>query len=347
MNGISRRAGPFVVASCLCFMGCAESRSAQEAPADPVFEPRVVDVGSVLVGESKRFQSRFVNYGNEAIEVGSLEISCGCMDVEVDTKLCEPRDAIVLSGALRPQYSPGDFRHRIILHPKEDHAGPFALELIGKAVSNFAVTPASVELTPDLLAGSAGEAFVRVQNLSGKNVNLQNPVGLPTEVGVGIEKQGLGIEQETKVRITAKAISVAPVILQFQLPTSLPTEPFLTIKALIRPRNSVSISPQAIRLGVVRKAELLNRGEFKFHLAGSLLPRLRIKDVKTPDFVRLASNTTPLSETGDLVFNFTDSFSGLRLAGNIIIEFELKEAHEGMLTPFQIRIPVSGILNDD
>jgi hypothetical protein len=344
---------------CLCLLlglvsvGAAGCRKVTPPAAVPevriVAEPRRIELGSVPLGVSQDFAASFVNYGRKEVRFSAILPSCGGMEVHLEKDTCRPGERVQVTGKLRPHTQAGPFRHSI----KIRQAGPtddlLVLEVTGEAEAEVQAEPGTVLLQPNPWETGTASGTLTITNKSSEVLHLQAPLSVPKGTEVELGKLDLQPNQKTAVSVRTATASALEQDFEFQIPTSHPSQPFLTVSVKIRPKQGIQVAPKAFRLGVVPRTELLQRRPLKVRLqVEEGVGRYQIRAVKTPPYLRHLRQGQPLTEAKELQFQFVDQFPGIDLGGEISLEVErVAVTTVGLVPPrFTIQIPITGIMSE-
>src|SRR5947209_6661345 len=101
-------------------LGCSRHHEAQAEAVKPsqaglVFDPAVIDVGSIGVNEERPFLTRLENEFNSPVEIVKVAPSCGCTKVDVGSRRLESGTATELAGVFRAPDGVGRMNRRITI----------------------------------------------------------------------------------------------------------------------------------------------------------------------------------------------------------------------------------------
>lgn len=340
----------------IAVVGCGKRVSPREGESVAVsgisltdevaMEPPEVDLGAVPVGNKPQpFVAYLVNRGQSELKLGKVESSCGCMAVQIDSATCPPGGRIRVTGQIRTGQKAGLFRQTVKLIEKGELGRMFRLQIIGEVQSKIQLVPESVTLRPSISLEKPSTATFVVRNNAESVIRLQQPIGLPDGIEVRIAKTKLQAGEESEVVVTAAPTCVSEEDCEFSIPTTHPTESVLKCTIRMRPVQSVRVSPQSVRLGIVTKKQLLKRGAFSLRIGGLSLARLRLGRTLPPPFLRVTKKVE-VGDGIDLHFEFVDAFSGIDLTGAIALELERGEPKSGNQKLLRLNVAISGLLQD-
>jgi hypothetical protein len=338
--------GAWCLTCCLAALGgCGGGHKDSEyRTTGLMMEPIEVKLGRCLVGEKTPFAADLVNYGTEPIEISGMRASCGCINVQINGRVCEPNRRLTISGEIRSDSKVGQFRHIVTIREatsEKEHN----LVVTGILDTRIKLSPEVVVLSPSPARGTSGDCVVAVHNTSDQSVRLQQIVGLPDGVQARIETPELASGETGRIVFRAPSTLLMEEDHQATLSSSLAPENMIPFPVRVRPIEGIKLVPPAIRLGVVKKSYLLKQKSFKIRLIGSGLNLVEVANVTVPAF--LEGQASRSEDSIDIECRYVDRFPGLNLSGEIIVVVRVTLPQSGVKEDRVIKIPISGVLSDE
>jgi hypothetical protein len=326
-------------------VGCNQQQPAdQSLPGNQMaFAPGTINLGNVPLSSELPFAAKLINKTGRLVEIAHVSTSCGCLNVQCP-KHCEPRGEFEIRGRIRTGERPGKFSYSITLEQTDPEASPFKIELVGEARPDLVLTPGTVTLVPDFAEKRPGQATVTLENLCQEPISLQPPYDLPSGIEVTLEAKNVKPGNKCQIHISASAANLANIDCELRLPTSHSAQSLLLIPLQIRPANGLTITPPAIRLGIVKPQELTREHPVRVHLSGPALRLFSIKEVVTPSSLEHLATIPANDGEFDILLSLSSAFRKIDLSGEILIRLwprDLATQSYGLNT---VSIPVSGFL---
>jgi len=106
--------------------------SGSEQSGTVIVEPRIVNMGNVVLNQGTGFSASMRNNGHKPVKIAKIERSCGCISVYLSKDTCQPGETVAVSGTLTP-LKQGRFRYVVKLIEEDNSAPEHVIEVEGKA----------------------------------------------------------------------------------------------------------------------------------------------------------------------------------------------------------------------
>lgn len=312
-------------------------------------EPSSIDMGDISVGTNRSFSIVLKNTSQEKIKISGVRGSCGCMGMRAESDMCAAGDNVKIAGFIHPRKA-GSFRHLItILYHSEQSTSSEAyqtiIEITGIAHKEIEFLPTEIVLAPSVDKSSV-ESTVKIVNRSDRSIQIYQPQGIPEGIEVVFTTKKLQPSEELHVRCRLLKGFETEVQFVMRIMTSLPSESIIDIPVQVRPEERIVITPSEIHLGVMTKRHLLEKGKIRLAVTGIKCESVDFIKAEMPSYIQSPEIHRISENSLDLLFAFVDRLPDNDLGGNIQLTFKAKKIGEKKLTNINVRVPLSGLLDE-
>jgi hypothetical protein len=342
----------------LSTLGCGKKQSPPEAVGSAdliqveaaegsslVMEPRLIDLGALPIGTEKRFTADLVNNGEKAVELTGFESTCAYANVRLAKQVCAVGERVQVEGFIRAGIQPGKFRQQVRIRIKNETSRLPTLDMIGIIEACLPLSRETVVLAPEFFERKSAVDTLVIYNKGDSTVTLQEPVGLLPGIEAKLDRQQLKPGDQAELMVRARPEFLTEGSFEMRVNTSHPLEGVIRIRVLVKPEKGLKVLPGSLRLGVVKKEELIKQ-RCTISLVGESLTRCRIEAVHPPPFLRFVKKEAGDPGNVDLVFALVESFSGVDLTGAISIDLRVQDIMGTSTRSYTVYVPVSGVLNE-
>jgi len=298
--------------------GCA--RHEETAPVNGpsaalVLEPAEIDLGEVAINTEAPFRARLVNRGSEPVVIENVGSSCGCAEAKVEPRQLAPGESAEVWGRYRAALNPGPVSQQVLIQPAGREA--IIVPVKGRVFRRLTWSPDPVVLRPSLMEGRSDRQRLTVANGSDVPVYLAALALAHPGVSVEVAPSAIPANSRGEVFVSAAPECLRRESVTLALETSHPQESRLELPVRIEPQEHVEASPEALHLGVVRKAELLGRNEVRVTLRGNALEKLTLRSVRATPYLELVGQPSAGSQPAEFRFAVVERFPGIDLSGTL------------------------------
>lgn len=301
-------------------------------------EPKVIDLGKIPLNTERPFTAQLRNDGGQIVRVERIVPNCGCADIATGTTQLNPGEVTELKGRFLGHGVPGRMTKQILV--ETDHGGACVLDLTAQVVRLISWSPETVVLEPDLFSDAAGAKELMISNGSDRVVRLLKEVGSTPTVALELPRSDLPPGDRARLLATVPAVVATAQKTVLRVRTTHDREPLLEIPIEIRPKYPIKVTPERLSLGVISKAELLQRAEVAIVLEGEVLNEYKFTRHESPPYLRLHANSWRAPDVRTFTFTIIDDFGGIDLSGRIILVFQ--RSHSS--AEISVTVPVGGFL---
>jgi|SRR5579875_297946 len=131
----------------IAFSLLGESGLDQQNGGELRIEPRIIDLGTVILNQAVDFTTSMRNSGSKPIKIAKIERSCGCIQAFPAKETCQPGETVSVRGTLVPNKL-GRFRYLVKFLEEDNSAPEHVIEVVGKAESGAGSIPQSPSSNP-------------------------------------------------------------------------------------------------------------------------------------------------------------------------------------------------------
>lgn len=311
-----------------------ETDARHPASASILAHPLTFNVGRVSTNSEHSIAFTFRNTLGETIECVEIRPSCSCTDVKLSTMRLEVGEEAVLKGTFKASNQPGPFRQ--VITATWAHRGGrsvVTVEVVGE-------TELQVQPSAQIVHFTETETSVNVTitNRTATRVILSAPSTTSDKFRAICDKTQLEPGDVCTVTVALAGTSKSDVNGELIIATTYAPESRIVIRLSYTGKESVTLIPPRVALGVVSPARPLNPVTVRLRGVGVSPTRLTVKSkplfVKTVTFQGRAENVV------DMTITFEPRIAGLKIADELVILVAPSVPSED---PGELRVPITGL----
>jgi hypothetical protein len=303
------------------------------------FEPTGIDLGDLMIRESRPFEVRIRNVSGEPVEFARVTSGCTCANVGIECARLEPGEATKLSGVFRGTSQVGSLEQEIVVLVAQHGEMGYRIPMRGRVRRRIDFAPASLILEPDFAAARSGEGQFEVRNTTDQTVEILEPADCPSGLRLILRDRSVAPGESVTIAVQVDSLQVTPRDESIVVRCSHPVESVIPMPVAIRPVGAITVNPAAIHFGVVPEKEVVGR-VVHVELAGELLAHCHIEPVRVPAFLSLQSAERTSLSTMRLAFSVKAAGGGAAMDGNT----EIPLRHNLTSRAVTLVVPVSGFV---